>query len=232
MYSFHLAGVNKLSSHLKEMTGKRPNIAFQFCWMVLSPCLIVVSFTDIMQYWDSKSKWWGVLPLHTSDVSLPVPQKCFVVAGHLGFSNHSVQTSPLWEHRIPTMGSGDRLGSCCGFHHLDSSVCHSHVVGSSWFPHTGDTLHQTQLSREEHCSFSSCQYFLSLSISQNSSVFPSILMGFFCSLQKLKLSVTPYALDKIKKSAFDETIKDLGQPEISVINFNNEPKKAFAESKF
>lgn len=54
----------------------------------------------------------------------------------------------------------------------------------------------------------------------------------FHSLQKLKLSVTPYALDKIKKSAFDEKIKGLGHSEISVVTFPDLTQKAVTESKF
>lgn len=41
--SFHHAGVNRLSDHLEEMTGNRPNIVFRLCWKFLSPLLILVS---------------------------------------------------------------------------------------------------------------------------------------------------------------------------------------------
>lgn len=41
--SFHHAGVDKLSDHLHEMTGNRPNIAFRLCWKFISPLLILVS---------------------------------------------------------------------------------------------------------------------------------------------------------------------------------------------
>lgn len=44
--------------------------------------------------------------------------------------------------------------------------------------------------------------------------------------------MTPYALDNVKKSAFDEKMKGLGQSEISIIAFHNQPQKAVAEEKF
>ncbi|XP_037323629.1 sodium- and chloride-dependent GABA transporter ine [Pungitius pungitius] len=35
-------GVNRLSDNLQEMTGKRPNIFFRLCWLIVAPVLITV----------------------------------------------------------------------------------------------------------------------------------------------------------------------------------------------
>lgn len=63
-------------------------------------------------------------------------------------------------------------------------------------------------------------------------IFDRIFNFPFHSLQKLKLSVTPYALDKMKKSSSNEMIKGLGKSELNTITFHDLPKKAVAESKF
>lgn len=41
---FRLAGVNRLSDNLQEMTGRRANIFFRLCWLILAPALITVSW--------------------------------------------------------------------------------------------------------------------------------------------------------------------------------------------
>ncbi|CAI5644220.1 sodium- and chloride-dependent GABA transporter ine isoform X2 [Oreochromis niloticus] len=57
------------------------------------------------------------------------------IYGHPDFLHHSIQTCPLWQVRLPSLGSGGRLDNCFGFHHLDSSGCHSHSVGAAWLHH-------------------------------------------------------------------------------------------------
>jgi solute carrier family 6 GABA transporter-like protein 6/8/11/12/13 len=36
-------GAKRLSSNVKDMTGKYPNLFFRVCWLVISPLLILVS---------------------------------------------------------------------------------------------------------------------------------------------------------------------------------------------
>jgi len=42
-------GAKRLASNVKDMTGKYPNIFFRFCWVILSPLLILVRFS-ILQF--------------------------------------------------------------------------------------------------------------------------------------------------------------------------------------
>ena len=39
-------GAKRLSSNVKDMTGKYPNIFFRICWLVISPLLILVSMSS------------------------------------------------------------------------------------------------------------------------------------------------------------------------------------------
>ncbi|XP_054482431.1 sodium- and chloride-dependent GABA transporter 1 isoform X3 [Anoplopoma fimbria] len=44
-------GVNRLSDNLQEMTGKRPNIFFRLCWLIIAPVLItVILIFSIIQF--------------------------------------------------------------------------------------------------------------------------------------------------------------------------------------
>ncbi|XP_056910761.1 sodium-dependent dopamine transporter-like [Takifugu flavidus] len=48
---FSAAGVSRLSNILEEMTGKRPNIFFRTCWLVIAPVLItVILIFSIIQF--------------------------------------------------------------------------------------------------------------------------------------------------------------------------------------
>ncbi|PWA22638.1 hypothetical protein CCH79_00002171 [Gambusia affinis] len=44
-------GVKRLSSNMEEMTGRKPNIFFRFCWLVVDPVLItVILIFSILQF--------------------------------------------------------------------------------------------------------------------------------------------------------------------------------------
>ncbi|XP_031713275.1 sodium- and chloride-dependent GABA transporter 1 [Anarrhichthys ocellatus] len=44
-------GVNRLSDNLEEMTGKRPNIFFRLCWLIVAPVLVtVILIFSIIQF--------------------------------------------------------------------------------------------------------------------------------------------------------------------------------------
>ncbi|XP_075876282.1 sodium- and chloride-dependent GABA transporter 1-like [Nelusetta ayraudi] len=141
-----LYGVDKLSDHLHEMTGHRPNIAFRLCWKFISPLLILVILVFVIIQFK---------PAHYENVVFP--------SWAQGIGWAVAVASIVW---IP--------------------VCAIHTL---W-------------------------------------VLPGSL------LQKLKLSVTPHALEEMKKGAYNEKMKGLGQSDISVITFHNQPKKATEEAKF
>lgn len=62
------AGVNRLSNVLEEMTGKRPNVVFRVCWLVITPVLVTVSWRG---HEDSFSYGLYVFVMHNdSTVSL------------------------------------------------------------------------------------------------------------------------------------------------------------------
>lgn len=62
-----LYGVRRLSDNIEEMTGRQPNIIFKFCWMFVSPVLILVIwiFTlydyEAPSYGDYSYPWWCIL---------------------------------------------------------------------------------------------------------------------------------------------------------------------------
>merc|ERR1719232_1537315 len=62
-----LYGVRRLSDNIEEMTGRQPNIIFKFCWMFVSPVLILVIwiFTlydyEAPPYGDYSYPWWCIL---------------------------------------------------------------------------------------------------------------------------------------------------------------------------
>lgn len=73
-------------------------------------------------------------------------------------------------------------------------------------------------------------FLFSLSCAQKKCIVLILLVNF--SLQKLKLSVMPHALEEMKKRPYCEKDGGLGQPQISVISFDNISEKDPAESKF
>lgn len=127
--SFPCAGVNRLSDNLKEMTGSRANIFFVVCWLIIAPLLITVS---------QQAFFISMIQTKSVTATLKIVSSCF--AGYPDFLHHPVQTSPLRWLRLPSLGSGGRLGHCHGFHHLDSFGCHPHFVVAPWLINAGDEL--------------------------------------------------------------------------------------------
>lgn len=133
------------------------------------------------------------------------------VAGYPHFLHHPVQTSTLWELCLPSLGSGGRLGHCHGLHHLDSFGCHPHIVGVAWLFNAGNVhllfacLFMCMWCRVMfiHCKIQLCVNSIG-----------EILQ------QKLKLSLTPSALDEMSKMPYYEGGGKEGYPGISVISSN------------
>lgn len=132
---------------------------------------------------------------------------CFVfAAGHPHFLHHPVQAGSLWRARLSPVGSGDRLGHCHGLHHLDSFGCHSHIVGATWLIHAGDI----------YFIFASSNHVYGLSCPVQSQLYVFIIGELLP--QKLKLSITPYALNEMAKMPYYERGGRDGYPAIAVIS--------------
>lgn len=43
-------GAKRLSSNVKDMTGKYPNVFFRVCWVFISPLLILVKFQNLIHF--------------------------------------------------------------------------------------------------------------------------------------------------------------------------------------
>ena len=62
-----LYGVRRLSDNIEEMTGRQPNIIFKFCWMFVSPVLILVIWIFTLYDYEAPSygtynyPWWCIL---------------------------------------------------------------------------------------------------------------------------------------------------------------------------
>jgi len=62
-------GVKRLSANIEEMTGKKPNIIFRFCWKFVSPVLILIIWIFSLYDYEAPSynngvytyPWWCIL---------------------------------------------------------------------------------------------------------------------------------------------------------------------------
>lgn len=142
-----------------------------------------------------------------------------LVAGYPDFLHHQVLTSPLWGLRLPSLGSGGRLGHCSGLHHLDSFGCCSHIVGATWLIHAGDVY---LLFFHPRC----CSWYPRHDHRKSSCVLIFLL-------QKLKLSITPHALNEMSKMPYYERGGRDGYPVIAVISSNIRlPEKPPVQTNF